>query len=229
MEGGKIWSLSIFRKRYLFAEFSNQDPYTAYPMVNLQQSVLLLMIPSKDWVRPVHRNSIGMLGSDSVPVTESHDKLHKWLTRVKPVNSFLSDVLPDQHGRHAEHDLSEISAIWLNVNLGKATENSNEQTIKIEMDLTFYGIFVLLDFIDIVVKKQQVWSFTDHLDLKKGHALCLHRWKIWWSIPKLLKSKCPEDDVPPETYFLLSQFQVTTFVCVYNQTFPDLPSCFCNN
>lgn len=108
----------ISRKRYLFVEFSNQDPYTAYPMVNLQQSVLLLMIPAKDWIRPVHRTSIGMLGSDSVPVTESHDKLYLWLTRVKPVNSFLSHVLPDQHGRNVEHDLSEISALWLNVNSG---------------------------------------------------------------------------------------------------------------
>jgi hypothetical protein len=71
----------------------------------------------------------------------------------------------------------------------------------------------LLDFTNSVEKKQQVWSFADHLDLKGGKALCLHRWKIWWSIPKLLKSrKCPEADIPPETYFLLSQFQVTTLL-----------------
>lgn len=111
-----------------------------------------------------------------------------------------------------------------------AAEKSSEQTVFSwnDMDLTFHVIFVLLDFIDTVVKKQQVWSFTDHLDLKIGHALCLHRWKIWWSIPKLLKSKCPEDDIPPETYFLLSQFQVTTYVRIYNQTYSRSLILLCN-
>ena len=43
--------------------------------------------------------------------------------------------------------------------------------------------------------------------------LCLHRWKIWWTIPKLLTSElCPEKNVPPETYFLLSQFQVNIHI-----------------
>ena len=75
-----------------------------------------------------------------------------------------------------------------------------------------------LSFSSLVVNKQQVWSFSNHLNLKEHSALCLHRWKIWWTIPKLLKhsdsehsdsdSDYQEAHIPPETYFLLSQFKV---------------------
>ena len=190
-------------------------------MVNLQQSVLLLMVPSKNWVRPHHRSSISMLDSDSTPVCEFHDKLHQWLTRVKPINSFISHVLPVQHGRQIQHDLSEMSAFWLNVHSGDNKWNFQWNGLS---NLKWIEVLLLpcisLDFTDLVMEKQQVWSFADHLDLKEGNALCLHRWKIWWSIPKLLKSrKYPEADIPPETYFLLSKLQVTTLLSCLKQFF----------
>ena len=63
--------------------------------------------------------------------------------------------------------------------------------------------------LNTVLKKQQVWTFADQFETSSSKMLCLHRWKIWWTIPKLLTSElCPEKNVPPETYFLLSQFQV---------------------
>lgn len=69
--------------------------------------------------------------------------------------------------------------------------------------------------VNSVTDKQQVWSFSNHLDLQLG-LLCLHRWKIWWLIPKLLKSntesRSPEAEVPPETYFLLSRFTDGTYL-----------------
>jgi hypothetical protein len=87
-------------------------------MVNLQQSLLFLIIPPKNWVRPHHRSNIAMLGSDPIHVLEPHDKLHQWLTRVKPINSFVSHILPEQHEREVQRDLSEISAMWLHVHSG---------------------------------------------------------------------------------------------------------------
>ena len=28
--------------------------------------------------------------------------------------------------------------------------------------------------------------FKEHLGIRTGKALCLHRWKVWWMIPKLI-------------------------------------------
>jgi hypothetical protein len=105
-------------QRSCLVEFSYQDLHTAFHMVNLQQSVLFLIIPTKNWVRPHHRSCIRMLGSEPITASDAHDKLHQWLTRVKPINSFVSQVLPEQHEGQAQHELSEVSALWLNVHSG---------------------------------------------------------------------------------------------------------------
>jgi hypothetical protein len=47
---------------------------------------------------------------------------------------------------------------------------------------------------------EQSWAFSSALSLEK--ALCLHRWKIWWSIPRFVPH---ERETPPETYFLLGK------------------------
>lgn len=51
--------------------------------------------------------------------------------------------------------------------------------------------------------EEKSWVFQQPLKLAK--SLCLHRCKIWWMIPKLLRQV--ERDVPPETYFLLGQLE----------------------
>ena len=65
-----------------------------------------------------------MLGSDVISVadTVAHEKLHQWLSRVKPINSFVSHVRPDQLEIQDHPDSLEISAVWLNVHSGTAIE-----------------------------------------------------------------------------------------------------------
>lgn len=72
-------------------------------------------------------------------------------------------------------DETLMQAVWLNVKLERAEE------------------------------KDRAWDFSSSIDFMPGHLLCLHRWKIWWAIPRLLPTN--ESATPPETYLLLGQLQ----------------------
>lgn len=51
----------------------------------------------------------------------------------------------------------------------------------------------------------QSWNFSASIDFNEGEALCLYRWKIWWSIPKLLRHSNDEGRVPGETFYMLGK------------------------
>lgn len=59
--------------------------------------------------------------------------------------------------------------------------------------------------VNAVQSKHQSWSFAKHLGLQPDNALCLYRWKVWWSLPRLLRGEHPERNLPPETYMFLSR------------------------
>eukprot|EP01041_Mallomonas_annulata_P000312 gene312-570_t len=52
------------------------------------------------------------------------------------------------------------------------------------------------------VKDEQVWNFKEMLNMQAG--LSIHRWKIWWAIPRLLAN---EKSTPPESYLILYQLK----------------------
>ena len=66
--------------------------------------------------------------------------------------------------------------------------------------------------VDAVTSKHQAWSFTGHLNLLEDTALALHRWKVWWSIPRLLRGARTETEVPPETYLYLARAATGAYV-----------------
>lgn len=35
--------------------------------------------------------------------------------------------------------------------------------------------------------------------------MCIHRWKIWWAIPRIIRSKHLEADAPAETHMLVGK------------------------
>ena len=97
--------------------------------------------------------------------------------------------------------------------------------------------YCFLPLLSTVTKKQQTWKFSEGLGLNSNaRAICIHRWKIWWSIPRLLKKKPPvsgfyssrgdvsdvsatmdglETGVPPETCLFLSQFEDGNFLLLF--------------
>lgn len=78
-------------------------------------------------------------------------------------------------------------------------------------------------FIDVVlhsgalvnnVTHERTWIFSQHLGLQKDHILSIHRWKIWWVIPRLLKGEHGESAAPAQTYFLLGKLPNSKFVLI---------------
>ena len=70
---------------------------------------------------------------------------------------------------------------------------------------------------------EKTFIFKEHLGIRTGKALCLHRWKIWWMIPRLIprfeyKNQIVSGSlIPPETYFLLvilNDSDVDRYLCI---------------
>lgn len=69
-------------------------------------------------------------------------------------------------------------------------------------------------FVDLVIHSTSVvnnatherqWAFNGPLGYQPDRLLAIHRWKIWWAIPKLLKGSRGELGSPAQTYLLLGQ------------------------
>eukprot|EP00600_Ochromonadales_sp_CCMP1393_P001798 CAMPEP_0174988054 /NCGR_PEP_ID=MMETSP0004_2-20121128/19901_1 /TAXON_ID=420556 /ORGANISM="Ochromonas sp., Strain CCMP1393" /LENGTH=912 /DNA_ID=CAMNT_0016241205 /DNA_START=107 /DNA_END=2842 /DNA_ORIENTATION=+ len=69
-----------------------------------------------------------------------------------------------------------------------------------------------------VASKKETWSFRGPIGFDSNKVLCIHRWKIWWSIPRLLKNRTvdagccyggTESWAPPETYLLIGKLAAT--------------------
>lgn len=55
------------------------------------------------------------------------------------------------------------------------------------------------------VSKDCSWDFKEKLPFQDGKLLCIHRWKIWWTIPRILKSPDKEGSVPAQTFLLIGK------------------------
>lgn len=44
--------------------------------------------------------------------------------------------------------------------------------------------------------------------------MCIHRWKIWWAIPRIIRSKHLESDVPAETHMLVGKLITGNYLLI---------------
>jgi hypothetical protein len=44
--------------------------------------------------------------------------------------------------------------------------------------------------------------------------MCIHRWKIWWAIPRIIRSKHLEGDVPAETHMLVGKLITGNYLLI---------------
>ena len=86
---------------------------------------------------------------------------------------------------------------------------STEDTFSSQPDVETAFLDVQVDDSTIVnmTTKERAWAFSGSLGCEEDHVLVLHRWKIWWAIPRLLKGSEGERRAPPQTYLLLGKLK----------------------
>lgn len=68
-------------------------------------------------------------------------------------------------------------------------------------------------FLDLVTnKKDDVWNFQTMIGFESGKLLCIHRWKIWWAIPRIIPKYQSEANIPPETHLLLGMLSTGNYL-----------------
>ena len=89
--------------------------------------------------------------------------------------------------------------------LDSLTSHSGGSALKIDVPSPTSGIDLAWFQVRTTTKRHQRY-FLSTLDLgiEEGKVLSLHRWKIWWLIPRLLESI---GEAAPETYFILCKLQ----------------------
>ena len=89
--------------------------------------------------------------------------------------------------------------------LDSLTSHSGGSALKIDVSSPTSGIDLAWFQVRTTTKRHQRY-FLSTLDLgiEEGKVLSLHRWKIWWLIPRLLESI---GEAAPETYFILCKLQ----------------------
>ena len=66
-----------------------------------------------------------------------------------------------------------------------------------------------------VSKHEQEWSFNELLGFEPHKLLCLHRWKIWWMIPKIIHDyKAIEGAIPAETTLILGKLLDGSYLAI---------------
>ena len=65
-----------------------------------------------------------------------------------------------------------------------------------------------------VEKQEQSWRFKNLIGFLPQKLLALHRWKLWWMIPKLIHDKNLDGAIPPETSILLGKISDNEYLVI---------------
>ena len=63
-------------------------------------------------------------------------------------------------------------------------------------------------------KLEQSWSFNDLIGFLPQKLTILHRWKVWWMIPKIIHDQNLEGAIPAETSFILGKVSDNEYLVV---------------
>ena len=125
---------------------------------------------------------------DAVNGGEGGPSLAAYLDKIKP-----------------QHSIVETVTLASFINLDADTLEGEEAEEKRDFEAAFLQVVLHSASVTDAATHERSWNFSLPLGFARGKLLAVHRWKIWWAIPRLLKGDRGETAVPPQTYLLLGQ------------------------